>query len=254
MQLNEEKIKKDFKRIKLKNPHLSQFPQNRDGGAGNTLEELLGVRENNKKMPDYLNFECKVYRKNSSANISLASKVPTEFEGSQRYLWEKFGRKDNKGLNRFYATIPGNEIGKKKKWTTVYKKIKMRIQINREKKEIRLFIKDLYEKIILDNIFWTFEDIKKNLKKLNDMMIAEVTEVKKKNFSYNRAHIFWNFNFERFLEEIENDKIVLDIRCGVHKDKKKFGQLHDRGPAWRLKKRYWKDTMTRITENNSFVD
>ena len=254
MQLNEEKIVKKFKKIKSKNPHPTQYPQNKDGGAGNTLEELLGVRENNKKKPDYLNFECKTYRRNSSANISLASKVPTEFEGSQRYLWEKFGRKDDKGLNRFYATIPGNEKGKKKKWTKVYKKIKMRIQIDREKEEIRVFIKNLNDKIILDNIFWTFKDIKKSIEKLNDMLVAEVVEIKKKYFSYNRADLFWNFNFDRFLEEIENDMILLDIRCGVHKSKEKLGQLHDRGPAWRLRKRYWKDTMKRITENHTFIE
>ena len=41
------------------------------GGIGNTLEDLLGIEENNLKIADYFGYEIKVQRKNSSALLTL---------------------------------------------------------------------------------------------------------------------------------------------------------------------------------------
>ena len=60
---------------------------------------------------------------------------------------------------------------------------------------------------------------------------------------YNTAYIFWGFNFEGFLEELERGNIELEFRCGVYKKpEKKRGQMHDRGPAWRLVKSRMSET------------
>ena len=37
-ELNEDKIKQEFLLIKANNPHKTLFPNNKNGGAGNTLE------------------------------------------------------------------------------------------------------------------------------------------------------------------------------------------------------------------------
>ena len=62
------------------------------------------------------------------------------------------------------------------------------------------------------------------------------------------------FNFDNFLNELELGNIVLDFRCGVYKDEKRFGRMHDRGPAWRLRKNIWKDIMTRVTSKYIYVN
>lgn len=47
-----------------------------DGSAGNTLEDLLGVEENNLKLPDWGNIELKTKRKESSSLITLLHREP----------------------------------------------------------------------------------------------------------------------------------------------------------------------------------
>ena len=47
-----------------------------DGNAGNTLEDLLGVEENNLKLPDWGDIEIKTKRKKSRALITLLHREP----------------------------------------------------------------------------------------------------------------------------------------------------------------------------------
>lgn len=250
-ELNEDKIKQEFLLIKANNPHKTLFPNNKNGGAGNTLEKLLKVKENNKKEADYENFEVKALRTISSANISLSSKVPTQFAQADNYLWNNFGNVNAQGLRRFYPTLVASG-----RWTVVYKKNLMRLELLRKEKKVRLLVADMNEKVFLDTIFWSFDDVYASTKKLGDMFLTECTEKKINNityFNYNSAHIFWNFNFDNFLNELELGNIVLDFRCGVYKDEKRFGRMHDRGPAWRLRKNIWKDIMTRVTSKYIYV-
>ena len=46
------------------------------GSAGNTLEDLLGVPENNLKIPDWGDFEIKTKKKESSALLTLLHREP----------------------------------------------------------------------------------------------------------------------------------------------------------------------------------
>lgn len=47
-----------------------------DGSAGNTLEDLLGIEENNLKLPDWGNIELKTKRHESSALVTLLHREP----------------------------------------------------------------------------------------------------------------------------------------------------------------------------------
>jgi hypothetical protein len=55
---------------------LTAHRQDRDGGIGNTLEDLLGVPENNIPLADYGEFELKTHRTSSNSMISLFSCEP----------------------------------------------------------------------------------------------------------------------------------------------------------------------------------
>lgn len=50
---------------------LTRRRQDRDGGLGNTLEDLLGICENNIPLADYGEFELKTHRSTSNSLISL---------------------------------------------------------------------------------------------------------------------------------------------------------------------------------------
>ncbi len=55
--------------------HQDARPGN-DGGAGNTLEDLLGIDENNLKLPDFGDIELKTHRNESKSLITLFHKEP----------------------------------------------------------------------------------------------------------------------------------------------------------------------------------
>lgn len=54
-------------------------PKN-DGGVGNTLEDLLGVKENNLRIPDYGIYELKARRRDTSSLVTLFHNEPTPKE------------------------------------------------------------------------------------------------------------------------------------------------------------------------------
>ena len=59
------------------------------GGVGNTLEDLLGIKENNFSLPDIGEIELKAKRLDSESMLTIATKSP-EPKGSNRILFEKY--------------------------------------------------------------------------------------------------------------------------------------------------------------------
>jgi MvaI/BcnI restriction endonuclease family len=90
--INSDKIINEFRRIKS----LGFIKSNRihDTGIGKTFEDYLGVDENNKKDPDFDNFEVKTQRAIATSFISLYTKAPTHPKGGTRLLKEAFGKPD----------------------------------------------------------------------------------------------------------------------------------------------------------------
>ena len=59
MRVNSTKVVKEFNRIKKLGFVENVKGDHHDGSAGNTFEHYLGVKENNLKDPDFLDFEVK---------------------------------------------------------------------------------------------------------------------------------------------------------------------------------------------------
>ncbi len=51
--------------------------KNNDGGVGNTLEDLLGIKENNLPLPNAAEWELKAQKKNTTALITLFHMEPS---------------------------------------------------------------------------------------------------------------------------------------------------------------------------------
>ena len=72
---------------------IKERRKGRDGGLGNTLEDVLGIRENNEPIADLGKFELKTHRKPSGSLISLfrLEPGPNERDSILPYLIKNYG-------------------------------------------------------------------------------------------------------------------------------------------------------------------
>ncbi|MBU1246684.1 hypothetical protein KJ973_00255 [Patescibacteria group bacterium] len=67
-----------------------------DTGIGKTLEDLLGIKENNLRLPDVGDVELKAKRIDSGSMLTVATKSP-EPKGINKVLFEKYKYLDKEG-------------------------------------------------------------------------------------------------------------------------------------------------------------
>ncbi len=60
-----------------------------DTGIGKTLEDLLGIQENNIRLPDFGDLELKAKRLESTSMLTLATKSPLP-RGVNKVLFERY--------------------------------------------------------------------------------------------------------------------------------------------------------------------
>ncbi len=234
------KIKKDFYRIKKLGFVKTTRPNNKDGGIGNTYEDLLGIKENNLKEPDYLGFEIKSKRKFNSSYISLFSKSPTYPKRANSFLRETYGEVRDPNFpnkKKLYASVFGH------RFSIVYHKFKMKLNVNYKERRVYLLIYDLRERE-LDNVYWSFEDLKKAAEKIKNLMLVFAETKKEENkvlYHFNNAEIYSNFSFDNLLKNIEKGGIMFDLRIGVYNSGKNIGKTHDHGSGFRIKKDSFKN-------------
>lgn len=232
---NIEKLKQEFNRIKALGFVENTRPNNKDGGIGNTFEDLLGVVENNKSEADFYDFEIKSQRAFNTSVISLFTKAPEFPKGANSFLRETYGEvRDENHSNKkiLYASVYGNRDAE------IYSKYKMRLNVNRQEEKLELVIKDLEDKI-LTTVYWSFSLLEKSSKKLKNLFLvfAETKKEGEKSFCFFKSgNIYYNFDFQKFLTEIENGNIQFDIRIGVYNSGRNYGKTHDHGSGFRVKR------------------
>ena len=228
-------IKTKFLEIKSKGFIKCLRPNNKDGGIGNTFEDCLGVKENNKKHPDYEGFEVKSQRSLTSSYVSLFSKSPTFPPKANKYLKDTFGRGDSHfpELKSLHSSIFGHQ------WNTLYDTYQLILKVDNINQRLYLLVKDNLGLIVSDNVIWSFEDLNKAAQKLSSLIvvIAEIKNVNEEIFyHFNKATVYHNFVFNNFLNAIQNGDIMFDIRIGVYKTGKNIGKPHDHGSGFRVKR------------------
>jgi hypothetical protein len=237
---NLDKLKKEFSRIKNLGFVECTRPNNKDGGIGNTFEDLLGVAENNNKEADFRGFEIKSKRLFNSSYVSLFTKSPDSPKGANSFLRETFGEirdENHSDKKKLYASIFGHRE------STVYSKYKMKITVDRQNEKLELVVKDLKDKH-LSSVSWSFETLIKASSKMKDLFLvfAETkAENKKNHYHFTQGEIYKDFDFDKFLNEIENGGIMFDIRIGVYNSGKSYGKTHDHGSGFRVKAENFKN-------------
>jgi len=191
-------------------------------GVGKTLEDLLGIKENNIPGPNTHRIELKSARKNASSMLTLFTKAPLPPK-TNSLLLKKFGYRSKRGNNR------------KELHTTVSTK---GFNILKGKPGFKIVIKnDKINLVTIRNEIIGYWD-KKTLKESFERKIPKLLYVKadsrgrnsNEEFWFNEAWLLSGFNFRNFVKLLKEGTILVDIRIGQYPD----GRVHDHGTGFRV--------------------
>lgn len=211
-----------------------------DQSIGNTLEDVMGVKENNRSDADYEGIELKTSRVTTSSLLSLFTKSPSP-RGINKHLRDEYGVKDSKtDHNILHTTISGD------KFNTHVGGRAFKIDVDRENKKLWLVIKDIKTNTIIQDknhetpIYWSFDALQNVVKKkLDKMALIEAEEKIEKTehlIKFTNLYLIENFTLDKMIDAIDEGDLAVDIRLGVYASGKNAGKKHDHGTAFRIKK------------------
>jgi len=191
-------------------------------GIGKTLEDLLGIVENNIPGPNALDIELKSQRKSAKSMITLFTKSPLP-QKVNTVLLQRFG----------YQT--GRRGEKKELHTTVNA---VSFNTLKEKTGFKVDIRGDRINLITEQgevvCYWDREALKKAFeRKMPKLLYVEAEtrgEGSGEEFWYNEATLLSGFNFDNFAGLLKEGAIKIDIRIGKFAD----GRTHDHGTGFRI--------------------
>jgi hypothetical protein len=194
-------------------------------GIGKTLEDLLGIQENNIPGPDIGDIiELKSARKPSSSMLTLFTKAPLP-NSANTYLLNNYGyvTGESQGKHILHTTVNGQSFN------TI-----------RGSRGFKVGHRD--DKIILEatpateyEVYWTRDTIKACLENKYPKGLAYVKadfrgSGANEEFHFNEAYFLEGFDFNNFMSLLDIGRILIDIRIGQYSD----GRTHDHGTGFRI--------------------
>lgn len=225
--------------------------QGNAGGIGNTLEDLLGIKENNLPIPNASEWELKCQRIQSSSLTTLFHIEPSpraiKFVPQillLKYGWphQKAGSKYNEDEMSFRLTIHGNARSDRG-FKVVINHNERKVLVSFDSKSVdpkhSAWLKSVEKRIGLGELepqpYWGFDDLhhKAGTKLLNCFYVQADVKKHKNNelFSYSKIMMLQKFDFGKFLAAINAGSILVDFdaRTG-HNHGTKFRLRQDRMP------------------------
>ena len=216
------------------------------GGIGNTLEDLLGIKENNLPIPNAAEWELKAQRLNSTSLTTLFHIEPSpraiRFVPQvllPKYGWahQEDGKKYPKGEMSFRQTIHGksrSDRGFKVEIDRKNRKILISFCVKAVDPRHKNWIKSVKKRVDLGELnpqpYWGFDDLehKAGTKLLNTFYVQAEVKIKNKKEYYHYAKVMMlqNFSFGGFLKALEEGKILVDFDARTG---------HNHGTKFRLK-------------------
>ena len=218
------------------------------GGIGNTLEDLLGIKENNLPIPNAAEWELKAQRLNSTSLTTLfhiepspraIRFVPQVLLPLYGWAHQEDGLKYPKGEMSFRQTIHGN-IRSDRGFKVVIDHKERKILISFDSicvdKRHKEWLQDVKIRAGLAELnpqpYWGFDDLehKAGTKLLNTFYVQAEVEIRRKKefYHYTKVMMLQKFSFEGFLKALEEGKILVDFdaRSG-HNHGTKFRMRQD---------------------------
>jgi len=210
--------------LEIKSQGYVQTHRAHDTGIGKTLEDLLGIKENNIPLPDIGEIELKSKRLESGSMLTIATKAPKP-RGTNRKLYNNYKYVDEDGAFCLHTTSYGskcNNLG------------------------FRLILTG--DKIILENVkkveaYWplsVFDDVLKSKSNRILLVLAKTKGERataNEKFHYTEAYLLSGLDMDRFKVAIATDRLKVDTRIGVYKSGRSVGKYHDHGTGFRINKR-----------------
>ena len=189
-------------------------------GIGKTLEDELGVEENNFPGPDGDITELKSARKNSSSMLTLFTKSP-EPHGINSELLKSFGYPGKSGKLHLHTTVNALDFN------TLKGKTGFKIEITEDKVNLLTSKKDLKP-------YWTQETLQQSFeRKYKELLYVKADSHgsdTNEEFHFDEAWLMRGFDFDNFVKLLKNGEIKVDIRIGQYSD----GNPHDHGTGFRI--------------------
>ncbi len=236
-----EKFIELFKSIK----ELGWVKTHRTGqtGIGKTLEDLLGIIENNIQGPDFGEYELKSARKHSNSMLTLITKSP-DTKSANTQLRMKYGYSSGAYENNekvLHATLNAvsftniSDTGHKLKITTVDNKI---------------YIEDENG---LTDVYWSMSILENQLtKKLGDKFLYVKADNRgsgiNEEFLFESAYLVEGFCAKKIIDLISKGSIYVDLRIGQYHGGKNNGKTHDHGTGFRIKEKDQQLLFEKITQ------
>ncbi len=224
-----------------------------DGAVGNTLEILLGIKENNLPIPNAREWELKGQRLHTSSLITLKHSEPSPMAAKivSNILLPKYGWKHKRAGGKY----PKTEMSFRSTTSAVsFTNRGFRIVVDRKQRkvifqfdaskadvsnpEIATWLESVKQRAGLGNIepepYWGFDDlgplIATKLKNCFYVVADNKIEGTLEWFNYEQLYMLSGFSFEHFLDSIEGGSVLIDFdpRSG-----------HNHGTKFRLRQDHW---------------
>lgn len=191
-------------------------------GIGKTLEDLLGIKENNIPLPDIgAVAELKSYRKSAQSMMTLFTLEPLPKGGDRdRTLLDGFGysKRENNRAKELHSTLSSKR----------YNNQGLRLKVESDK--IRIIGKSRRL-----NIYWDIVSLEKKFSEKLPALVYVLADTKivteKEHFHFNEGYFLDGFDFETFKKRVRNDDIVADLRMYYNPD----GSVRNHGTGFRVK-------------------
>ena len=202
-----------------------------NGNVGNTLEDLLGIPENNLPIPNASEWELKTQRINTTALTTLFHIEPSPRAVKfiphvllQLYGWkhQEAGTKYPANEKSFRQTIHGQNASDRGfivKIDRQEKKVLVSFDSSKVSDTHKLWLEQVSKNVGLGELspqpYWGFDDLanKAGTKLINCFFV----QAKSKNennieyFHYTNIAMLRKFSFDKFLEQIEKGNILVDF-------------------------------------------
>ena len=229
------------------------------GGVGNTLEDLLGIEENNLPLPNAGEWEIKSTRKNSSSLISdihiepspRAMKfVPKIFLPLYGWKHQKAGTKYPTNEMSFRQTIPGKK-GTDRGFRVLVDWKSRKVEISFDSKSVDKrhseWLKSVKSRIGLGDLdprpYWGFDDLFHTFgAKLTNCFFI-IADRKKENgieyFNYEKILMLEKLDLNKVIKAIDDGKILIDFDARTG---------HNHGTKFRVKRIELPNLYSTVTE------
>lgn len=191
-------------------------------GIGKTLEDLLGIKENNIPLHDIVGVaELKAYRRSAGSMLTLFTLEPQPPGGARdKFLLDNFGYsiRDNGRSKELHSTLSCKRYNNQG------------LKLSVEELKVRVVGKGRRV-----NIFWDTVSLEKKFLDKLPALVYVLADTKvmrgKEYFHYNEAYLLSGFDFESFKKMVKKDWIAVDFRMFY----KPSGQVRNHGTGFRVK-------------------